>query len=67
MAMSAEHRSKIAALLPYWWRLYMSEQFSSGTINSKQTNKHYDHMSTCKEYSQFIGKNKKQFNNSFII
>ena len=39
MAMSAEHRSKFAALYRQWWRLHMSETFSSGTINSKQTNK----------------------------
>ena len=41
MAMSAEHRSKFAALHRQWWRLHMSEKFSSGTINSKQTNNHY--------------------------
>ena len=39
MAMSAEHRSKFAALHRQWWRLHMSEKFSSGTINSKQPNK----------------------------
>ena len=39
MAMSAEHRSKFAALHRQWWRLHMSEKFSSRTINSKQTNK----------------------------
>ena len=39
MDMSAEHRSKFAALQRQWWRLHMSETFSSGTINSKQTNK----------------------------
>ena len=39
MAMSAEHRSKFAALRRQWWRLDMSEEFSSGTINSIQTNK----------------------------
>ena len=40
MAMSAEHRSKIAALHRQWGRLQMSEfeKFSSGTKNSKQTN-----------------------------
>ena len=32
--MSAEHRSKLAALHWQWWRLHMSEKFSSGTINS---------------------------------
>ena len=40
MAMSAEHRSKFAALHRQWWHLHMSEKFSSETINSKQTNKH---------------------------
>ena len=40
MAISAEHRSKFAALHLQWWRLQMSEKFSSGTKNSKQkTNK----------------------------
>ena len=40
MAMSAEHtRSKFAALHRQWWRLRMSEKFSIGTINFKQTNK----------------------------
>ena len=39
MAMSAEHRSKFAALHRQWWCLHMSENSSSGTINSKQTNK----------------------------
>ena len=38
MAMSAEHRSKFAAIHRQWWHLDMSEKFSSGTINSKQTN-----------------------------
>ena len=38
MAMSAEHRSKFAALHRPWWRLYMSEKFSSGTKSHKQTN-----------------------------
>ena len=39
MTISAEHtwRSKLAALLRQWWRLQMSEKFSSGTKNSKQT------------------------------
>ena len=36
MAMSAEHRSKFAAHDRPWWRLHISEEFSSGT---KQTNK----------------------------
>ena len=39
MAMSAEHRSKFAALHWQWWHLHMSEKFSSGTKNPKQTNK----------------------------
>ena len=39
MAVSAEHRSKFATLHWQWWRLQMSEKFSSGTKNSKQTNK----------------------------
>ena len=37
MAMSAEHRSKFAALHRQWWRLYMSENFRSG--KKPQTNK----------------------------
>ena len=36
MAMSAEHRSKFAALHRPLWRIYMSEKFSSGTKNPKQ-------------------------------
>ena len=36
MAMSAEHRSKFAAFHRQWWRLHMSEKFSSGTKNLKQ-------------------------------
>ena len=39
LAMSVEHRSKFAALHWQWWRLHMSEKFSSGTENPKQTNK----------------------------
>ena len=39
MAMSAEHRSKFASLHRQWWRLHMSEKFSTGAINHKQTNK----------------------------
>ena len=39
MAISAEHRSKFAALHRQWWHLHMSEKFSSGTINHKQINK----------------------------
>ena len=31
MAMSAEHRSKFAVFQRHWWRLPMSEKFSSGT------------------------------------
>ena len=38
MAMSAEHRSKFAALYRQWWRLRMSDKFLSRTKNSKQTN-----------------------------
>ena len=38
MAMSAEHRSKLAALHRQGWRLHMSEKFSNGTMNLKQTN-----------------------------
>ena len=37
MAISAEHKSKFAALHRYWERLHMTEKFSSGTINPKQT------------------------------
>ena len=37
MILSAYHRSKFAALHRQWWRLHMSEKFSSGTINSKKT------------------------------
>ena len=36
MAKSAEHRSKFAAFHRQWWRLQMSEKFSSGTITSEQ-------------------------------
>ena len=36
MATSAEHRSKFVTLHWQWWRLHMSEKFSSGTINPKQ-------------------------------
>ena len=35
MTMSAEHRLKFAALYRQWWRLHMSEQFSSEMINPK--------------------------------
>ena len=38
MAMTTEHRSKFAALHRQWWRLHMSEKFSSGTKNPKQKN-----------------------------
>ena len=31
MTISAEHRSKFAALHRLWWRINMSEKFSSGT------------------------------------
>ena len=40
MAISVEHRSKFAALNRQWWRLQMSEKFSSG--RSKQTNNQTD-------------------------
>ena len=39
MAISAEHRSKFAALHRQWWHLHMSEKFSSGTIKPKKPNK----------------------------
>ena len=39
MAMRAKHRSKFAALNRQWWRLYMSETFSSGIQNLKLTTK----------------------------
>ena len=39
MANAVEHESKFAALHRQRWRLQMSEKFSSGTINPKQTNK----------------------------
>ena len=40
MAIIAEHiRSKFAALHRQWWRLHMSEKFSSGTKTHKQTNR----------------------------
>ena len=39
MAMSTEHRSKSTALHRQWWRLQMSEKFSSGTKKYIQTNK----------------------------
>ena len=31
MTMSAEYRLKFAAFHRQWWRLHMSEKFSSGT------------------------------------
>ena len=43
LAMSAENRSKFAALHQSWWRLHMSEKFSSGMKNYKQTNKTCTH------------------------
>ena len=46
MAMSAEQRSKFAALHRQWWHLHMSEKISSGTINSKQTPKPYTFFNT---------------------
>ena len=39
MAVSAEHRSKFAAVHRSWWRLHMSEKFSSGAKKTKQINK----------------------------
>ena len=39
MVISAEQRSQFTAHHRQWWRLQMSEKFSSGTKNSKQTNK----------------------------
>ena len=36
MVMSAEHRSQFAAFHRQWWCLQMSENFSSGTKNSKK-------------------------------
>ena len=36
MAKSAEQRSKFAALHRWWWRLHMSEKFSSGTKNNNK-------------------------------
>ena len=39
MAMSAEYKSKFAALRRQKWSLNMSEKFSSRTIYSKQTHK----------------------------
>ena len=39
MAISAEHRSKFAALQRQYWRLHMNEKFSRGSINPLQTNK----------------------------
>ena len=47
MAMSAEHRSKFVAIQPEWLRLHMSEKFSSGTINPKQTNKQANKRTVC--------------------
>ena len=40
VAMSAEHRSKFAALHWQWCHFRLSEKFSSGTKNHRQTNKH---------------------------
>ena len=39
MAISAEHMLKVVTLHRQWWRIQMSEKFSSGTKKSKQTNK----------------------------
>ena len=41
MAKSSEHRSKCAVLHLSWWRLHMSENFTSGTKNPKQIIKHF--------------------------
>ena len=42
MAISAEHRSKFAALHRQWCRLHMYEKFSSGTTNNiRPTNQSY--------------------------
>ena len=42
MSLSAEHKSKFAALRRQWWRLHMSEKFSSGTKKpNEKTNKSY--------------------------
>ena len=49
MVISAEHRSKFAALHRQWWRLQISEQFLRGTQNpktNKQTNKQVIEMHT---------------------
>ena len=40
MTMSVEHRLKFAALRRQWWRLHMSEKFSSWTNTHKQTNRY---------------------------
>ena len=37
MAMNAEHKSNLAALYRYKWRLHMIKKFLSGTISPKQT------------------------------
>ena len=39
MAMNGDYRSKFTVLQRQWWRLHMSEKFSSGTINIKQSKK----------------------------
>ena len=43
MVMDVEHRSKFAALNRKWWRLHMSEEFSSGTKTPKQANQEKSH------------------------
>ena len=40
MTMSAEDRSKLAAIHRSWWRLHMIEKFSSGT--NKQSDAWHD-------------------------
>ena len=41
MTTSAEHRSKFAAFHRQWWRIHMSEKFSSGTQTPTNTNKQF--------------------------
>ena len=57
MTMSAEHRSKFAALHQQCCRLHMSEKFSSGTLNFNQTNKLHLFMKTFKTLkpNKYIG------------
>ena len=63
MAMSAKHRSKFAAFNRQWWRLHMSEKFSSGTINSKTNKKVYSLLSCiCTKEQQ---KHQEQYSSRF--